>query len=114
MNAQRDDGRSALHYAGKNAASVRLLLDAGANPNIQDNGGDTPLYYACYYGYPHVVRILLDSGADPYLTGPSGRTAEQRAQITLKETEERGDAIKIMQARAVLRLIQQAIAERPR
>lgn len=38
-------GSSALHYAGANARneSIALLLAAGANPNLLDSWGDTPL-----------------------------------------------------------------------
>jgi hypothetical protein len=46
---------------------VRLLLDAGADPNIQDDYGDTPLYRAAYSNQAKTARILLDAGANPDL-----------------------------------------------
>lgn len=44
---------------------VKMLLDAGADPNSQDAGGQTALHNAAYYNHPEAVRLLLDSGADP-------------------------------------------------
>ena len=48
-------------------ASLRLLLEAGANPNAKDEGdGDaTPLHYACDADDTERVRLLLAHGADP-------------------------------------------------
>lgn len=45
VHHQDTQGSSALHYAGANARneSIALLLDAGANPNLLDSGGSTPL-----------------------------------------------------------------------
>jgi ankyrin repeat protein len=44
-----------------NGALVSALLEAGANPNIPDNLGKTPLFYA---GSVEIVNKLLDAGAD--------------------------------------------------
>ena len=52
---------------GVDAAStspVRALLDAGADKNLADNDGDTPLFTAAQNGHDAVVRTLLDAGAD--------------------------------------------------
>ncbi len=48
-------------------ASIRLLLEAGANPNAKDEGdGDaTPLHYACDADDALRVQLLLVHGADP-------------------------------------------------
>jgi ankyrin repeat protein len=42
---------------------VRLLLDAGADPELADRDGVTPLAHARERGQDAVVRILLDGGA---------------------------------------------------
>ena len=45
VNHQDKQGSSALHYAGANARneSIMFLLEAGANPNLLDSAGATPL-----------------------------------------------------------------------
>lgn len=53
----------------------RLLLEAGANPNVQDLLGETPLHKAAAHGYTDLIRILLDSGANPALEDTMGDTA---------------------------------------
>lgn len=45
-------------------ANVRLLLQAGADPNQPLNY--PPLYHALKYCLPEIAQTLLESGADPY------------------------------------------------
>jgi hypothetical protein len=45
---------------------VKLLLEKGANVNVRDEKGRTPLILAAKSGdHPAVLRALLDGGADP-------------------------------------------------
>lgn len=44
---------------------VRLLLQHGANPNITDRAGASPLFWAVDHNDFPSVRLLLNSGADP-------------------------------------------------
>ncbi|MFP3267856.1 MAG: ankyrin repeat domain-containing protein [Thermoproteus sp.] len=54
---------------------VKLLLEHGANPNIQENKyGWTPLHYAAKKCHVDVARVLLDHGADPTIRDDEGRT----------------------------------------
>ncbi|KXS18636.1 hypothetical protein M427DRAFT_67659 [Gonapodya prolifera JEL478] len=65
----------------QNLASVRLLLDHGADPNIACTKlAWTPLMYACCYGKDLVVCALLDAGADPLVRNVGGHTALGVAQ----------------------------------
>ena len=47
---------------GNYPATVRLLLDAGANVN-PPAGQHRPLYWAIFCGRPESVRMLIDAGA---------------------------------------------------
>lgn len=57
--------QSAIHLAAESGdeVTVRLLLDAGANPN-QESKEKPPLHRACYGGHKGVARILINKGAD--------------------------------------------------
>jgi N-acyl-D-amino-acid deacylase len=54
---------------------MSTLLDAGANPNWQDQHGDTPLMAAVRIGSVDGVRLLLARGANANVTDELGRTA---------------------------------------
>ncbi len=53
---------------------TRLLLKQGANPNIQDATGKTPLHLAVEMN-PEITKSLLDAGAKPNKRDKRGRTA---------------------------------------
>jgi ankyrin repeat protein len=59
--------------------SMRLLLEAGADPNQRQQGGFTPLHSAAHHDDVEMARLLLDHGADPALTADDGRDARRMA-----------------------------------
>jgi len=52
---------------------VKTLLSSGANINISDNYGRTPLYIASMKGHIDVIKTLLSSGANINIAD-NGRT----------------------------------------
>jgi ankyrin repeat protein len=56
-----------------------LLLKYGADPNIRDAAGKTPLMSAAVVGDETKARLLLEGGADPDLQDLAGRTALMHA-----------------------------------
>lgn len=42
---------------------ARLLIDAGANINFQNNDGSTPLHVAAFFCKPEMVKLLLEKKA---------------------------------------------------
>ena len=77
-------GATALYWAAEKGheSIVRLLLDNGAQVNMQEARGTTPLQGASANGHEAVVRLLLDKGAaidakDAHF----GRTALHRASV---------------------------------
>lgn len=51
------------------------LLQAGADPNLRDNDGNSPLLYAAIAGSGEAVRVLLVFKARPDITNGLGETA---------------------------------------
>ncbi|WP_417737758.1 ankyrin repeat domain-containing protein [Rosistilla oblonga] len=64
-------GVTALHYACQShlhlSKCADLLLRRGADPNLYDSWGNTPLVFAVTRGYTDIAQLLLDNGADPNL-----------------------------------------------
>ncbi|KAF5328506.1 hypothetical protein D9758_017321 [Tetrapyrgos nigripes] len=54
---------------------VEMLLDKGADPNIQDDIFGTALLVASHQGLGEIVGLLLDNGADPNIRGGEHGTA---------------------------------------
>ncbi|XP_065193071.1 uncharacterized protein LOC135824268 [Sycon ciliatum] len=77
---------SALHAAGNQGSvnCVQYLLDAGADPNVTDRLGKTPLHYASERGRTGCMRHLLDSKANPNQPDNDKRTPLHYATIENK------------------------------
>lgn len=79
VNARTSDDSYALNRAAvyNQAEMVRLLLEHGADPNVQNGEGDTPLICATKYagGHAPTVKLLVEGGTDLTITDKSGKTA---------------------------------------
>lgn len=70
-------GRTPLHWATmyKHTSIVKLLLDAGANPNIVNFCCNTPLHLASMGGKTSIVKLLLEAGTNVNKVGYNGETS---------------------------------------
>ena len=71
-------------------AVARLLLDRGADPNGEDDRGNTPLKMAASSCDGRVIKLLLSAGADLNHKDPSGMTV---FEMTLWSGSDAGDAL---------------------
>lgn len=64
-DAYLNDGWTALAVAARdgNVSAVNLLIEKGADINRLEGGGNSPLFWAVYYGHEDVVATLLRHGA---------------------------------------------------
>lgn len=62
-------GESPLHVAAalqKNGIEcAQMLLKSGAQPNVQQTDGQTPLHIAARIGKADMIRLMLKEGVDP-------------------------------------------------
>ena len=77
-------GRSALSWAALkgDARAVSLLVEAGANVNISDSEGNTPMIYYVQSKYITCMNILLKAGADPKAKNIRGQNTLMNAMRT--------------------------------
>jgi ankyrin repeat protein len=78
-----------------NAAMLRALLDAGADPNSATPGGETALMTAARTGRPDAVALLLDRGANVNAAS-AGRA---QTAVMWAVTENHPDIVKLLAAR---------------
>lgn len=75
-NAADKKGRTALHWATRNAQAltVELLIQEGADVNAADKRGMTALHYAALQGDNHLIRLLVENGARLEVMDNKGQT----------------------------------------
>ncbi len=73
-------GRTALMRAARNDRSeaVAFLLKQGADPDLQDNNGQSALFFTLQFGVrEESLKLLLNEGADLKMTDYNGYTAAE-------------------------------------
>ena len=80
--SKNDQRVSPLHSAlanPQNSAVGQLLIGAGADLNVRQSEGYTPLHYAAANGLDQVVRSLIAHSADQTIKNHQGKTAHDLA-----------------------------------
>jgi ankyrin repeat protein len=83
-----DDGYLPIHEAVRygHATSARLLLEAGADPDMPDRiNGWTALHHAVFQCDTRVIALLVQHGADPDTRGGTDETPRKAAGSLGKE-----------------------------
>jgi len=75
------DSAYPLHYAANSQADIiQLLIDHGADVDVRDDKGKTPLHCASVTANLENMRALLENGADVNAVDDEGNTPLQLAQ----------------------------------
>ncbi|MBO0865994.1 MAG: ankyrin repeat domain-containing protein [Mycobacterium sp.] len=98
-----DDGKTPLHQAidlGAEDLAVSLV-DAGADVNVRDRWGNTPLWRAVYHapGTEDLINVLLEHGADPAAQNNHGVSAIDLA-AKMTDDEATADLLPTLQGAA--------------
>ena len=72
LNKKNKYGKTPLNGI-RNEESVVLLINAGANIDTQDNGGNTPLHIAYANGYDDIIKILIANGGNTEIKNNEGK-----------------------------------------
>lgn len=84
INQRNLGGATALHIASreKNFEIVNILIENGADVNIADNDGWTPIMRAARNGDEKIVEMLLKKGADISFVNSVGESVINHAAIS--------------------------------
>lgn len=72
---------------------AKMLIDAGADLNFQNNDGSTALHSSAFFCRPEIVRMLLEKGADKTIVNNFGATPYQTVAGTFAEAKNIYDMI---------------------
>ena len=72
---------------------AKILIDAGADLDFQNNDGSTALHSAAFFCRPEIVKMLLDKGADKSIKNKFGATAYESVVPPFSEAKNAYDMI---------------------
>jgi ankyrin repeat protein len=78
--------------------AVRILLAAGADPNLRNDEGDSPLRMCALRGYLEMARLLLHSGADKAIDEAGGCDSAGRNALGCAATRLHVDMVRLLLA----------------
>lgn len=84
--------------------AAKILIDAGADINFQNNDGSTALHTAAFFCHPDIVKMLLDKGANKTIKNKYGATAYESVSLPFKDVKEAYDMMGQMLAPMGLKL----------
>ena len=82
-------GATAVNRAarGGHACVLKVLLDAGADPDVPNDKLQSPMHFAAFKKKPDCVELLLKAGASTYVLDRKGRTpAEDTSDEAIRAT----------------------------
>jgi ankyrin repeat protein len=83
---------------------AKLLLEAGADIDFQNNDGSTALLTAAFFGRPEIVKLLLEKGADKSIKNKYNATAFESVMAPWEAVKETYDMMGKMLAPMGLKL----------
>lgn len=83
---------------------AKILIDAGADLNFQNNDGSTALHSAAFFCRPEIVRMLLDKNADKNVKNKFGATPYESVAAPFSAVKEAYDMMEKMLGPMGLRL----------
>lgn len=81
-----------------------VLIDGGADVNLQRADGSTALIVAASMGYSEIVKALLNYGADPNIKNKTGQTALGVLSVTWEDAKGMYDLIGLAWAQHGLKM----------
>ncbi|MYH39602.1 MAG: hypothetical protein F4154_01200 [Candidatus Dadabacteria bacterium] len=80
------------------AEILKTLIAAGADINVKDSDGKTPLHHAVVFNDPSIVKILVDAGADVYVKDKGGFFSSGKTPLQIARSKASAEVVKVLEA----------------